>query len=160
MLKPLTFSVSLAVALGTCSLGMAGHGKALPTPQCEGPSAQCPTPQCGDICGPVGKKCHLFDLFKHKPKCVEYEWVLKKKRQHPFKGLFHRKPCAEVCCEVVTPSPQWPTPQAGAWPAPQAGGSGQAPPTAGGDTAGPAPEPPPAGGTASNSLLYLAPAGN
>ena len=181
MLKPLTFSVSLAVALGTCSLGMAGHGKIFPSAQCEGPSGQCATPSpqgCGDICGPVGKKCHLFDGFKHRPKCVEYEWVLKKK--HNWGGLFqHKNPCGDVCggCGGTYASGQCPSSQSGVWGSGQGGaygsgqggaygtgqaGSGQTAPATG-DAAGPAPEAPPpsAGPTASNgSLLFLAPAGN
>lgn len=147
MLKPLTFSVSLAVALGTCSLGMAGHGKSLPSGQCEAPSAQCATPSpqgCGDICGPVEKK-HCFslphfsmpslpkcDLFKHKPKCVEYEWVLRKKKSHMFKGLLggHGGDACGGCGEATYASGQCPSPQGGAWGSGQGGGavygSGQA----------------------------------
>lgn len=197
MLKPLTFSVSLAVALGTCSLGMAGHGKSLPSGQCEAPSAQCaaPSPQgCYDPCGPVEKK-HCFslpkfslpkcDLFAHKNKCVEYEWVLRKKKSHPFKGLFAGhggNACGGDACggcgEGVYASGQCASPQSGVWAtgqgvygSGQVGGSGQiapagqvVPPAApAGDAAGPAPDAPPApaGPTASNgSLLFLAPAGN
>jgi hypothetical protein len=182
MLKPLTFSVSLAVALGTCSLGMAGHGKSLPSAQCEGPSAQCATPSpqgCGDVCGPVAKKCNLFSGLKHKPKCVEYEWVLKKKHHNPFKGLFgHKGGCGgDICggCGETYASGQCPSPQAavygsgqgGTWGSGQVGGSGQIAPAgqatpAAGDSGGTPPEPPAASTpTASNgSLLFLAPAGN
>jgi hypothetical protein len=198
MLKPLTFSVSLAVALGTCSLGMAGHGKSLPSGQCEAPSAQCasPSPQgCGDICGPVAKK-HCFslphfqmphismpkcDLFKHKPKCVEYEWVLRKKKSHPFKGLLggHGGDACGGCGDPVYATGQTASPQGGAWGSGQGGsvygsgqigGSGQvpagqvSPPSVPSTDAAPeVPDAPPAASapTASTgSLLFLAPAGN
>ena len=33
MLKPVTLSVSLAIALGACGMALAGHHKALPSPQ-------------------------------------------------------------------------------------------------------------------------------
>jgi hypothetical protein len=99
MLKPLTLSLSLAVALGSCSVSMAGgHGYdgcttcGLASPQggpwasAQGPIATCDTGDCG------GKKCHLFSGLgghfsglhcKLKSLCnppVCYEWVLKKKR--------------------------------------------------------------------------------
>jgi len=106
MFKPVTFSLSLAVALGAGSLGFAGgHGKSLPSAQSVAPSAQGVVASaqsdagCGDIgggCGPVAKKSCLGDLFKHKAPQYEYEWVLKKKRVWTFKtpallsGLGHK----------------------------------------------------------------------
>ena len=101
MLKPLTLSLSLAVALGFCSVSMAGgHGNdgcstcGLASPQ-GGPIASAQGPiatgcDVGDTCG--RKKCSLFSGLgghldglhcKLKSLCnppVTYEWVLKKKR--------------------------------------------------------------------------------
>jgi hypothetical protein len=98
MLKPLTLSLSLAVALGFCSVSMAGgHDSGcstcgLASPQ-GGPiaSAQAPCDTgCGTGCGGGFHlpKCHLGDRFsglhcRLKELCnppVCYEWVLKKKR--------------------------------------------------------------------------------
>jgi hypothetical protein len=97
MLKPLTLSLSLAVALGFCSVSMAGihdggcSNCGLASPQ-GGPiaSAQGPIATCDTGCG--AKKCSLFSGMGdhlsglhcklksalHPP--VTYEWVLKKKR--------------------------------------------------------------------------------
>ena len=63
MLKPLTLSLSLAVALGASSVSMAGlfdghHGAmaspqgVIASPQEILPSAQCDTGGCGDVCAP------------------------------------------------------------------------------------------------------------
>jgi hypothetical protein len=146
MLKPLTFGVSLAVALGACSLGFAGgHGKSLPSAQGIAPSAQAvaASPQgydggCGvtDACGPVEKKSCLSGLFKHKEPVYETEWVLKKKRVWTFKtpvlfsghkglgGLLGHGGGAGGCdaCggDIITPSAQ------GIAPSAQTYGSGQA----------------------------------
>ena len=87
MLKPLTMSLSLAVALGVCSASMAGVGKcgiASPQGPCPSPQGPCPSPQsCGlsGLCGGGGgwKMPSLCSYF-NKPKCYTYEWVLKKKR--------------------------------------------------------------------------------
>ena len=119
MLKPLSLSVSLAVALGACGLSFAGgHGKSLPTAQCETPSAQSVVPSgqhiadgCGDACGPVKKKCDLFAKFcwKPKPACYTYEWVLKKKKVHNWSLFGHKNNgCGEESCDScgVTPSGQ------------------------------------------------------
>jgi len=98
MLKPLTLSLSLAVALGFCSVSMAGiHDGCstcgLASPQggpiasAQGPIATCDT-GCAPSCAP--KKCSLFSGGGHfsglheRLKCalhppVTYEWVLKKK---------------------------------------------------------------------------------
>jgi hypothetical protein len=93
MLKPLTLSLSLAVALGFCSVSMAGIGDGcstcgLASPQ-GGPIASAQGPiatTCETGCAPKkcsfgshfsGLHCQLQSLF-HPPVC--YEWVLKKKR--------------------------------------------------------------------------------
>lgn len=140
MLKPLTLSLSLAVALGICSVGMAGHGHAIPSGQGVYPTEQViPSEQgCYEPCGPVAKHCGLLDGLKgmlHRPKCYTYEWVLKKKRvRHSlFSGFGHGHGggCGDVgcgSCETVYPSGQ------GVYAAPQGGdiyGSGQAAPVYG-----------------------------
>ena len=72
---------------------------------------------------PVKKRCHLFDLFKPKPKCYTYTWVLKKKRCGGlFRGGTPRGGDACDNCgggEVVYPSGQ------GGWASPQGGASGR-----------------------------------
>jgi hypothetical protein len=179
MLKRLTLSLSLAIALGTCSLGVAGgHGKALPTAQGPIASGQCdvlPSPQgcgevacgggCGggfempDICGALKGCFGKLKCLKPKPACYTYEWVLKKKKVHS--GLFgHKGGCETPACDScgTYASPQ-------AWPSGQGGASGQ-----GGGATGqigmlaPATEapmtPPPAPGTASNGGLIYLPSGN
>jgi hypothetical protein len=172
MLKPLTLSLSLAVALGACSLGMAGHHNTFASGQCETPSAQAlPSAQgCGTPCGTSRKHC-LSNLFKHKPKCYTYEWVLKKKRVWGHGGGCGGNACGS-CGDAIYPtgqslgSPQGALGSGQAWGAGQGGGSGQAagaveapPPAPASDTtAPPAPATPP---TASNGgLLFLSPAGN
>jgi hypothetical protein len=87
MLKPLTLSLSLAVALGLCSVSKAGlHDNncttcGLASPQGVTPSAQGSYASCGAPAA-CGGKHHLFGglnlkgLFNHQ---VTYEWVLKKK---------------------------------------------------------------------------------
>jgi hypothetical protein len=143
MLKPLTSSVSLAVALGACSLGLAGHHGTYASEQGY-PSAQCatvPSAQCETGCGPVAKKsCFsgLGNMFKHREKCYTYEWVLKKKRCGGLFGGHHNKGCetgyAGGCdtCGDVYPSAQgapFAAPQSygapQAYSAPQAFGAGQ-----------------------------------
>jgi hypothetical protein len=141
MLKPLTMSLGLSFALGMTSLGVAGHHKAMPSAQGPAPSPQGVVASaqdvgCGDVCGPVKKGCGLFDLFKPKPKCYEYEWVLKKKRVRHWGGLLGGHKGGGLCgggdmcggCDVL-PSAQYPSAQGGAYAAPQGGayyGSGQA----------------------------------
>src|SRR5258708_4558312 len=107
MLKPLTLSVSLAIALGFCGVSKAGLHNKLASPQSACASEQCPKPsaQCESPCP---KKSCLSGLFKHKPKTYCYEWVLKKKR------------CKSGGCDVCG-SPIYPSGQA----SPQAYGSGQ-----------------------------------
>jgi len=94
MLKSLTLSLSLAVALGFCSVSMAGHdgcsGCGLASPQAgPAPSAQGPVVTgCTTSCAPKkscfsglhgqfsGLQCKLKSLCNPP---VTYEWVLKKK---------------------------------------------------------------------------------
>jgi hypothetical protein len=94
MLKPLMLSLSLAVALGFCSVSMAGTGDGcstcgLASPQggpiasAQGPVTTCgPIATCGTVCAP---KCSRFSGLCERLKAacnppVCYEWVLKKKR--------------------------------------------------------------------------------
>src|SRR4051812_44825162 len=121
MLKPLTLSLSLAVALGACSVSMAGlfgggGGSGcgtcgLASPQSVMPSSQCaPSPQCNTGCGGGmpslcgGKK--LFSCF-NKPKCYSYEWVLKKKRVWGC----HKNTCSTGCDTGCGGSPIYPSSQ-------------------------------------------------
>ena len=165
MLKPLTLSLSLALALCATGVSKAGglfHNDGCSTcgiasPQAPAPSAQCESPVCGDACG--AKRCSLFsglhgrvncwgnslgclktDLcarLKPKPKCYTYEWVLKKKRVWGHHGG------CDTCGETVVPSSQAaPSGQAG-YSSPQYG-SGQlahaAPAPISRDEAPPAPD--------------------
>lgn len=130
MLKPLTLSLGLAVAIGMSGVAMA-HGNdgcatcALASPQAspQGPiaSAQSPfiptTYDCGSAepcVEPCGKKCKLFGKLGgrldnlhcrikgllHPP--VTYEWVLKKKRLWG-----HKNECNDcVPAETVYPTSQ------------------------------------------------------
>jgi hypothetical protein len=150
MLKPLTLSLGLALALGMTSVSNAGgHRGAAPSPQdpvlASGQSAPAtPCEQsaggCDDILGGAKKHCSLFDLFKRKPKCYTYEWVLKKKRVRH--GLFGLGDCSgtggcggeglgscDSCGGAIYPSSQDPmaSPQGGAAPyaAPQYLGTSQ-----------------------------------
>src|SRR4051812_47547241 len=146
MLKTLTLSLSLAVALGVCSVSKAGglfHNDCAPSEQCPVVSPQCPSPQSD--CAPVTcgkKKCHLFEnlcgmgnkmscgfnnfccKMKPKPPVYCYEWVLKKKRVWCHKS----NPCGSPSCGDcgVYPSDQCPSPQSAGYGSPQALGSGQA----------------------------------
>src|SRR4051794_3079652 len=122
MLKPLTFSLGLAIALGACSVSMAGlFGSGgsgcltcgIASPQSLMPSSQCaPSPQCdtgcggglgGGLCG-GGKK--LFSCF-NKPKCYSYEWVLKKKRVWGC----HKNTGCDTGCNTGCASPIYPSSQ-------------------------------------------------
>jgi hypothetical protein len=90
MLKPLTFSLSLAVALGLCSVSMAGGNDTgcstcgLASPQGVVASPQGVTYSDCNTCQPAKKHCFTMPKlphfclpkFEHK---VCYEWVLKKK---------------------------------------------------------------------------------
>lgn len=140
MLKPLTLSLSLAAALGLCSVSMAGGdnciGCGLASPQ-GGPiaSAQAPAyapcesgghglhlPKCNLFSGLGshldGLHCKLKSML-HPP--VTYEWVLKKKRLWGHGGG-----CGGGGCDSgPVSSPIYPTSQVapsgqGAYPAPQA----------------------------------------
>jgi hypothetical protein len=146
MLKPLTLSLGLMLALGMTGVSKAG-GHAKPSPQdpilASGQSAAVtPCEQsagggCDDILGGAKKHCSLFDLFKRKPKCYTYEWVLKKKRvRHGLFGLGGG--CGEGCGEgagacdscggAIYPSSQDPavaSPQGAPYAAPQYLGTSQ-----------------------------------
>ncbi len=150
MLKPLTLSLGLAVALGISSVGVAGLHDVVPSGQGiyptaqSGPSEQClPSEQgCYESCGPVEKKhCSLLSgLFKHKPKCYTYEWVLKKRRvRHGLFGGCHQDVC-ETGCTYPTEQCAYPSEQ-GVYPTGQGGviyGSGQGGDIYGSGQAGPA----------------------
>lgn len=140
MLKPLTLSLSLAVALGFCSVSMAGGHDGctncgLASPQ-GGPIASAQGPIATGCDAPVecGKKCSLFSgLGNHlsglhcklKSLChppVTYEWVLKKKR------LWGHKGCGGDGCDTCGgAAPVYPT--------------GQVAPSGQGGYAAPAPAP-------------------
>ena len=119
MLKPLTLTLSFALALGFCSVSMAGAFDAgcatcgLASPQggpIASPQGYVPTVGCGDACGgdACGKKCNLFGKMGgkldglhcklkgllHPP--VTYEWVLKKKRLWG-----HKNGCNDGCTPAV-----------------------------------------------------------
>src|SRR4051812_11386225 len=95
MLKPLTLSVSLALALGACGVSMAGPpdnqgcadcGLAGPGPGYANPSPQgfaSPQGGGGAVAGAVagGQNCgpkHKLCGFLHHEKCYTYQWVQKK----------------------------------------------------------------------------------
>ena len=90
MLKPLTFSLSLAVALGLCSVSMAGgHDTSCSTCGLASPQGVVASPQgvtyggC-DTCSAPKKHCFTLPKLPHfslpKINCTtSYEWVLKKK---------------------------------------------------------------------------------
>ena len=140
MLKSLTLSLSLAVALGFCSVSKAGGYDqncttcGLASPQ-GGPYASGQGVACEQPCAPK-KHCFSFHLPKiHCPKIqhtCKYEWVLKKK--HCF-SLVHapKETCASGPVYAtgqggVAPSGQGgiaPSGQGSAYPAPQAYGAGQ-----------------------------------
>jgi hypothetical protein len=109
MFKPLTLSLSLAVALGACSVSMAGL---FASPQCS-PQTPCAS---GQSCLPSAQ-CSLprkhWNFHLPKP-CFTYEWVLRKKLVWS---------CGNSgCTTCVTPSAQ-------CGPSPQILGSGQGYPT-------------------------------
>lgn len=114
MLKPLTLSLGLALALGAASVSKAGgHGAAgcdtcgLASPQ-GSPQSVVASPQC-DTCAPAKKHC--FSGFKMPkislPKCTyTYEWVLKKK-----KVWGHKSPCGSTGCNECAAPAVYPTSQ-------------------------------------------------
>ncbi len=137
MLKTLTFSLSLAVALGFCSMSKAGgldsncttcglaspQGGVYPT----GQGATCETP-----CAPK-KHCFSFHMPKiclpkiSCPKLVHttsYEWVLKKK--HCF-SIAHapKETCGEAPVYATGQGVVAPTGQTASYAAPQVFGAGQ-----------------------------------
>jgi hypothetical protein len=131
MLKPLTFSLSLALALGFCSVSMAGgHDDNCTT--CGLASAQggpYATGQGVAGCDPAPcapkKHCFSFHMPKincHLPKLVHtcsYEWVLKKKHNFCFKKS---NPCDNGGC---APAGVYATGQGGIAPSGQGAASGQ-----------------------------------
>jgi hypothetical protein len=131
MLKPLTFSLSLAVALGFCSVSMAGgYDTGCATCGLASPQGVVASPQgvvyggsC-DTCAPPKKHCFSLPKLPHfsLPKIehkVCYEWVLKKK--HSFS--IHHAP--KPTCETVYPTGQVVAPSGQAAPVPS--GQGYAP---------------------------------
>ena len=98
MLKPFTLSLSLAVALGLCSMSKAGlHDNNCTTCGLASPQGVVASPQgsyaggCGEAA--CGKKHHLNlsglkNMFHHE---VTYEWVLKKKH------VWHRNKGCNTC---------------------------------------------------------------
>jgi len=130
MLKPLTLSLSLAVALGLCSVSKAGlHDNNCAT--CGLASPQGVLPSAQGVCeGPCGKshlfsgmgghfsglKCKLNGLL-HPP--VSYEWVLKKKHNWFSHG--------GGCSTCGTAAPVYATGQGGIAPSGQYGGAYAAP---------------------------------
>ena len=141
MLKPLTLSLSLAVALGFCSVSMAGiHDGCstcgLASPQ-GGPIASAQGPiatTCETGCAP--RKCSLgshFSGLHERLKCalhppVSYEWVLKKK----VLWGHHGGGCAGGCETYGGAAPVYATGQVapsgqGGWAAPSGQGGYAAP---------------------------------
>jgi hypothetical protein len=75
MLKPLTLSLSLAVALGACSVSMAGL---FASSQCPSPQGPCASAQSS--CLPSAQCAPRKHWNFHFPKpCFTYEWVLRKR---------------------------------------------------------------------------------
>jgi hypothetical protein len=143
MLKPLMFSLSLAVALGFCSVSMAGgHDSGCTTCGLASPQGVVASPQgttyggC-DTCAPAKKHCFSLPKLPHfslpKLSCTtSYEWVLKKK--HNF-SLVHAPKCNTGTCGPVYATGQGIAPSGQAapsgqyspttYPAPQVYGAGQ-----------------------------------
>ena len=129
MLKPLTLSLSLAVALGLCSVSKAGLKDSncatcgLASPQGVVASPQGSYVGCGDPCGApkhqwgLGLK-KLCGMFHHS---VSYEWVLKKKHHFSFG---HGGGCSTCGSAPVYPTSQHIAPS-GQYAAPQVYGAGQ-----------------------------------
>jgi hypothetical protein len=110
MFKPLTLSLSLAVALGACSVSMAGI---FASSQCATPQSPCASSQS---CLPSAQSCLPKKHWNfHLPKpCFTYEWVLKKKMVWS---------CGNSGCNTC------PMPSSQCGPSSQILGSGQAFPT-------------------------------
>jgi hypothetical protein len=155
MLKPLTLSLSLAVALGACSVSMAGL---FASSQCPSPQGPCASPQSSCLPSPQCAPRKHWNFHFPKP-CFTYEWVLRKKMVWS---------CGNSACNTcVTPSSQ-------CGPSSQILGSGQAYPTVYGGTygtgqmiygagtgagAGAMTTPPPAGGEMTGPATTTAPTG-
>jgi hypothetical protein len=153
MLKPLTLSVSLALALGACGVSVAGHhnnegcstcGIASPQGTVASPQSYA-SPQSCETCAPAKKHCFKMPKLPKMslPKCTyTYEWVLKKKKHwsHGNQGCggCGNSGCNECGGESIYPTSQvaptsqapWAAPQAAPYGAPQAApyGTGQAAP--------------------------------
>jgi hypothetical protein len=106
MLKPLTLSLSLAVALGLCSVSKAG-GYDQNCTTCGLASPQSGVYATGQGCeAPCAPKKHCFSFHMPKIHCnlpklqhtCSYEWVLKKK--HNF-SLSHAPKCGSAGCDPV-----------------------------------------------------------
>jgi hypothetical protein len=130
MLKPLMFSLSLAVALGICSVSKAGGFDSncttcgLASPQGviaspQGCAVADPCVACAPACAP---KCHfsfhLPQIHFSCPKIVHntcYEWVLQKKHSFSFVhgSLSCGSPCGPAGCGPAPcgPGPVYPTGQ-------------------------------------------------
>jgi len=139
MLKPLTLSLSLAVALGLCSVSKAGlHDSGCTTCGLASPQGVAASPQ-GSYAGGCGaapcKPKHQFgaglkNLFHHQ---VTYEWVLKKKHVWHMGGGCNTcgttssvYPTSQVAPsgQYAAPSGQYSAPS-GQYAAPQVYGAGQ-----------------------------------
>ena len=134
MLKPLTLSLSLAVALGLCSMSKAGlHDNNCTTCGLASPQGVVASPQGSYAggCGAAGlrPKHHfslgLKNLFHHE---VTYEWVLKKKQAGNHGGGCNTcgggAPVYATGQGGVAPSGQYPAPS-GQYAAPGVYGAGQ-----------------------------------
>jgi hypothetical protein len=116
MFKPLMFSLSLAVALGICSVSKAGG---YPSPQGVVASPQGYAAPCGDpcaTCAPCAPKscnfsfhCPQICLPKIHFTCPKiqcntcYEWVLQKK--HNFTFVHGSLTCEKQTCAPACPAP-------------------------------------------------------
>ena len=138
MMKPLTLSLSLAVALGLCGVSKAGGQDencttcGLASPQ-GGPYATGQGPIATVCESPCAPKQHHFCFHLPKIHCnlpklqhtCSYEWVLKKKHNW---CLVHNQGCAAPVCATapcgVAPSGQYAAPS-GQYAAPQVFGAGQ-----------------------------------
>jgi hypothetical protein len=111
MLKPLTLSLSLAVALGLCSVSKAGLHDGCATCGLASPQGVVASPQstsysCDTPCKPKHQWGSGFKkmcgMFQHN---VSYEWVLKKKHNFSFGHG------SSGCSTCGTAAPVYPTGQ-------------------------------------------------
>ena len=156
MLKTLTLSLSLAVALGLCSVSKAGglfHNNdgcstcGIASPQCspQGPVVASPQGVCGPVCGNecvAKKKCHFLDACSglgNKMSCNFHDLCAKMKPKPPvytYEWVLKKKrvwchksnPCGSPACETCAPYPsgQGAPSPQAGYSSPQAWGSGQA----------------------------------